>query len=335
MNAHPPVHRSLPSRRSASGRLARPFVIGLLALAVGACGSAPPGPVASPNGSAQGSPDGSHASPSARLGARDGLLVAAGGPLQVVDVDGTLGAFDDRPDPVLAVSAGGGAVIVVDPGFLAWLGTTSGPDPVAWRRFVLPTDGRAERPLLAVSPDGATIALATGPLQGRTFELVLIDIASGAARSIPIERGLNGPPAWLGLESIAVNVIAADQHAGFVAVNVATGVIRDLPIVAFSITASANGSTVATDDPASGEALVGPRAHLDAGDPAGMTRIPSPAGFAADVVAVSGDGMRLAIVRRSDQATSLEILERIDGAWARRAQMTLAADAALAIAWLH
>ena len=335
MNAHPPVHRSLPSRRSASGRHARPFVIGLLALAVGACGSAPPGPVVSPTGSAQGSPDGPHASPSARLGVRDGLLIAAGGPLQIVDADGVFGRFDDRPDPVLAVAAGGNTIVVVDPGFLAWLGTTGGPDPVAWRRLGLPSDDRAERPLLAVSPDGATIALATGPLQGRAFELILIDVASGAARSIPIERGLNGPPAWLGTDSIAVNAIGPDQHAGFVELDTTTGVVRDRPTVGYSITASADGSTVAMDDSVSGEALVGPRARLDAGDPAGMTRIPSPAGFAVEAVGLSGDGMRLAIVRRSGQATSLEVLELVDGVWIRRASMTLGADAALSIAWLR
>lgn len=331
MNAHPPVLHSAPPRRPASGRLTRPIVAGLLVLVSAACGSAPPPPVASPAGLPTGSP----ASPSARIGFRDGLLVAAGGPLQVLTADGTLGAFDDRPDPVLAVSAGGGVVTVVDAGFLAWLGTEDGSDRVAWRRLELPTDGRAERPLLALSPDGATIAVAAGALQGRTFELILVDLAGGAARSITVAHGLNGPPVWLGRPSVAINILGHDQHAGIVVVDALTGAVRDLPAAGFSIAASADGSTVVTDDSASGETLVGRRASLDAGNLAGMTRIPGPPGFAADAVALSGDGTRLAIVHRSDQATSLEVLELSDGAWTRRTLLTVGADAVLSIAWLR
>lgn len=342
MNVHPPVLRSMPSRRLTSGRLLRLIVPSVLVLASAACGSAPPPPVASPQGppdaspagSPAGSPHGSAASPSAGLTTRDGLLVASGGPLRIVSADGSLGAFDERPDPVIAVSAGGGVVIVVDPQFLVSLATIDGSDRVAWRRFELPTDGRADRPLLAISADGATIALATGPLQGRTFDLNLIDVARGAARSIPVARGLNGPPVWLGLRTIAINVLGHDQHAGFVIVDVTTGVVSELPTVGFSIAASADGSTVALDDSASGEALVGTRQNLDAGNPAGMARIPSPPGFAVDDVALSGDGTRLAIVRRAAEATSLEVLALVDGAWSRRALVTLGADAVLSIAWL-
>lgn len=337
MNTNPPVPRSMPPRRSASGRLVRLIVASLLVLAGAACGSARPpsmaSPASSPGGSSGGSPTTSPARPSARLGVHGGLLVATGGPLQIVTADGSLGAFDDRPDPVLAVSAGGGVVIVVDSAFLAWLGSDDGSERVIWRRFELPTDGRAERPLLALSPDGATIALATGQLQGRTFELILIDVAASMAKSIPVAHGLNGPPVWLGRPSVAINVLGLDQHAGFVVVDAASGVVDDLPAAGFSLAASTDGSTIAMNDPASGTALVGTRADLDAGHLAGMTRIPSPPGFAVDDLALSGDGTRLAIVRRSDEATSLEVLELIDAAWTRRTLLTLGADAILSIAW--
>ncbi len=339
MNAHPPIPFSKPPRRSASGRLLGLIVASLLVLVSAACRPEPPpsatAPATSPASSPAGSPAGSPASRSAGLAAHDGLLVAAGGPLQIMTADGSLGTFDERAEPVVEVSAGGGVVIVVDPASLAWLGTSGGANQVAWRRFELPTDEHSQRPLLAVSPDGATIALATGPLQGRSFNLVLIDVASHASRSIPVDRGLNGPPAWLGLGSIAINVLGHDLHAGFVTVDATTGVVSDLPTVGFSIATSADGLAVALDESSTGDALVGTRANLDAGNVAGMTRIPSPPGFAADTVALSRDGTRLAIVRRSDQATSVEVLELIDAAWTRRTSLTLGADAVPSIAWLR
>ncbi|HUQ78715.1 MAG TPA: hypothetical protein VM427_07610 [Patescibacteria group bacterium] len=335
MTLQPPPLRSMPPRRFASGRMARLIVPTLLLVAGAACSTAPPPPRASPTGSPPGSAPGLRDGASARLANQDGLLVAAGGPLRIVTADGAIGAFDHSSAPVVQVSSGGGVVIVVDPAFRARLGTTSGSDRRAWRPFALPTDGRAERPLLAVSPDGATVAVAAGPVQARTFDLILIDVADGTRRSIAVDRALNGPPAWLGVGSIAINVLGPDQHAVLDVVDTATGEVRALPTYGSSIAASSDGSLVAIDDSASGEVLVGTRATLDAGDPAVMARIPNPAGFASEAMALSDDGTRLAIAWRSDRATSLEVLAHVDGAWMRGTPVAFGANAVLSIAWLR
>ena len=333
MSTRPPIPASSPSRRCSSGRGHGVAVILLVALVMG-CATTSPSlhSTGSPSASSGSAPPGSLA---VSLPGLSGLLVAAGSPLQVTTRSGDLEPFDDRPDPAMAVTAGGGGIVVGDAQFLAWHALDPGPAARTWRRVTLPTDGGGQRPLFALAPDGQTLAVATGELQGRRFDLVLVDLVLSTSRSIQVDSGLNGQPVWVVPASIAFNVIRADQRSGFVAVDVASGARTDMPTFGFALSASADGSIVALDDSATGDARVGARIGLLADGLDGLFRIRAAAGFATTDVALNGDGTRLAIVSRSDGATSLELLGLANGVWNSGQVLTFDADPVLSIAWLR
>ena len=330
MRPNPPMVDPQPSRRLAPGR---PFptaqtaaiVVAAISLAtflVG-CGSALPVPSLAPTGSPLESPS------------IDGLLVATGGILQVTQPDGGLTAFDGPAVNVVAVTAGNRHVVALDVDHQALLSA----DPLArqrtWRPVAIPAAATEAEPLLALSPLGLDLAVTAGDPQGRSFDLILADAASGAARSITVDRGLNGPPVWVGPAMIAVNTIGRDQRSGFSVIDLATNVVTDGPSSGFALAATGDGELIAFDEGRSGDVLVGDRAEWLAGEFDQMARIASAPGTGADQVAISADGSRLAIVRRTDARAAIEILARIHGPWHSIRTVAIDGDHALSIAWLR
>jgi hypothetical protein len=66
-----------------------------------------------------------------------------------------------------------------------------------------------------------------------------------------------------------------------------------------------------------------------------MTRLATPTGAGADRIARSGDGRRLAIVRRTDRGSTIDLLVAADGGWTPAGTVTLPGVAAVSIAWLE
>jgi hypothetical protein len=267
--------------------------------------------------------------------AADGLLVAAGGRLMVSDASGAMASFDGPPDPVDGVTAAGGRVVAGTAEGVLWTSPATAVGTPAWEKLAAPAPLAAGPTLMALSPLGKELALAVGDLQGKRFDLVLLDIRGGTSRTIPVARGLNGPPTWMGPATIALNVLGPTDHAEIATIDTASGGITDESAPATVIAAAPDGKRVAVDQP-SGDVLIGDVASWRAGALQSMTRLPARAGSAVESLAIGPDGGRLAAVRREETgAASLELYVAINEGWTSVGSHGLTGEGPIAIAWLR
>jgi hypothetical protein len=303
MRLLPPTRRPPPTAVAA-------FLGAALAVFAAGCGTAPPRAV-------------------------DGLLVAAGGQLLISDGSVDLVAFDGPPDPVVAVTASGGRVVAATAGGGLTTSSSLAGQPRAWGNLVRPPGLAAGPPLMALSPFGRELALAVGELQGERFDLVLLDIGTGTSRAIAVERGLNGPPAWIGPATVAIDVIGPAGNSEIATIDVTGSGVTDERVVATVVSATADGLRVAFDDP-SGDVLVGDAATWRRGSLEAMTRIRGREGSPVESLAISPDGRRLAVVRRDDTGTpTLELFSALEHVWTRVRTHDLTGDGPISIAWLR
>jgi hypothetical protein len=304
MTLLPPTRRLPPTAVAA-------FLGAALAVFAAGCGTAPPRAV-------------------------DGLLVAAGGQLLISDGSVDLVAFDGPPDPVVAVTASGGRVVAATAGGGLTTSSSSAGQPRAWGNLVRPPGLAAGPPLMALSPLGRELALAVGELQGERFDLVLVDIGTGTSRPIAVERGLNGPPAWLGPATIAIDVIGPAGNSEIATIDVTgSSGVTDESVAATVVSATADGLRVAFDDP-SGDVLVGDAATWRRGSLESMTRIRRRESSPVESLAISPDGGRLGVVRRADTGTpTLELFSALEHGWTSVRTRELTGDGPISIAWLR
>jgi hypothetical protein len=260
--------------------------------------------------------------------------VAAAGALQI-SANGVLVPFDGPPGASVEVVAARGVVVVVDDAGRLLRSERPVAGARSWNPLSL-APRRNENPrLLGLSPAGTTLALADGELQARSFRLVLVDLGGGAARSIDVRRGLDGPPIWVGPAIVAVHAIRDDQTSGFTDVDLATGTATDVPSYGVALAATADGAHVALDVAATGEVLAGERTAVNDGGIGQMQRLGIPAGGGGvERIALSGDGTRLAITRRTDTATTIELHVLVEGAWRTAGSIAIQGDRTVSIAWL-
>jgi hypothetical protein len=315
-----PTRRRTPDR---SAGLALAVAAAVLAGVVGGCDARPPAPA-----SAAPAPSSSDAE---RNG--DGLLVANGGALGVTEA-GALVRFGGPDDATDEVVAGGGVIVAIG---AAGMSVSDGPagEPRSWRLLEQPDRADANPRLVGMSPGGTTLARVIGELQGHAFDLELMDLAAGPARRISVTRGLDGAPIWIGPSMVAVHVIREDQESGFAVVDLATDGVADIQSYGFTLSASADGGRVAFDDAATGEVLIGERADMNDAGLARMTRLENGSGAAADRVALSPDGRRLAIVRRTDTGRAIELLVEVDGTWRSAGVIPIRGEGTASVAWLR
>ena len=324
----PPILPAQPPRVHGPGRPARRHdtaspaatvvAAAVLVVALAAAGCAGPAPVG----------------PSPGRPGIAGLLVAASGALRITDEGGDLVAFDGPSAPIVAVTSAAGVVVVATAAGGAAAVSLPGQSPREWRPLELPDDPSGAVRLMALSPDGDSIAVAVGDPQGPSFALEIVDPRSGAARSIAVPRGLNGPPSWLGPGTVAVDVIEPDGTSAIATVEIAGGGLTDRRGTGTLVVAAADGSQVAVDDSATGDVLVGDRAAWESGGGDGMTRLSGPGAVGVEELAMSPDGLRLAIVRRGDGAVSLELLVRDGTVWSSSRTLSLSTEDPVSVAWL-
>lgn len=264
----------------------------------------------------------------------DSLVVAAGGPLLVTDAAGDLIACDPPSGPVVAVTAAAGVIVAIDPAGRAARLDRAGAAP-AWTPVALPAEQRGSVRFADLAPSGEELAIVAGHPQGATFRVTVIDLASGASRAIPIDRGLNGPPSWLGPNTIAVDIIRDAGHSGIATIDVRSGIVTDRPGPGSVVVSSIDGSRLALDDPASGAVLIGDITSWEAGAVGTMRRIPGPPTAGIEGLAMNSDGTRLAVVRRSDAGSSIEILVRVGDDWRSVRTLTRSGDGSFVAAWLE
>ena len=331
MNQLPPTDSPRPLRRPASERAA---VIVAVALVLAACRAAPTVPSGSPS-----SPEATAVSSPTHdvhgTVVADGLVVVAGGAPFVSDPEGLLAPFGGPGGTIAAVTTGGGMVLVVDQDGVPWLSVDPASAHPFWRPIALPVSANPGRALIALAPTGDAVAIVDGDPQRPTFALRIANLRGVVGRTFTLDRGLNGPPSWIGPSAIALNVIRPDQRSGFTVLDLASGAATDVPSFGFSLSATSDGSVVAFDDAASGDVLVGARVDTDAGGIDRMARIPSPAGSGPDAVALSPDGTRLAILRRMGSAVAIDVLVLDGDVWRVVRSPTLPGDPLVSMAWLR
>jgi hypothetical protein len=334
MTNDPPIDRRVPLRprrpgRHEPGRARRQLVAAAVLVLACAAGCGPPVP---------GTPAPDRSTPAGSvvdLGPSiDGLLIATNGRLLVSDAGGRLLEFDPAPGRVASVTAAAGVVVAIDEaGEAAFMETKAAAR--SWTAMALPADQHATVRLAALGPTGAELAIAAGDPQGPAFTLAILDIRTGASRAIPVNRGLNGPPSWLGPRTVALDVIRDAGHSGIATIELGSGVVTDRPGSATVASSSIDGTRLALDDPATGDVIVADVASWEAGALAAPKRIHGPPATGVDALAMAGDGSRLAIVRRSDAGGSVDVVVRRGDAWRIVRSMTGLGDGPVSVAWLE
>jgi hypothetical protein len=334
----PPRPRGLGRRLRGSGRrlhgTRRAVLILVAALPSLATGCARPDPANPSAGATESGGVGPESSVAAGVPALDGLLVATGGQLLASDADGALIAFEPAPDRADAVTASAGVIVVTDAAGETMLLDTTAPARV-WETVELTADLPGSVRLTALAPSGRELAIVTGDPQGSSFALGRLDLRTGTSKTISVTRGLNGPPSWLGPGTVAVDVIRNAGQSGIAMIDLRTGVVADQPGPATMAVSSLDGGVLAIDDSASGDVLIGDLASWLAGGAATMRRIQGPPSTGVEALAMSADGMRLAIVRRSDAGGTVAVVVRTADEWRTVRTLTMSGDAPIAVAWLR
>jgi hypothetical protein len=264
----------------------------------------------------------------------DGLLVATGGPLRVTDATGALVPFDGPADPVVAVSASDGSVVAttVEGAFV----TSNGSSPKrTWRAVDVPLGEATDVRLAALAPLGGELAVAVGDPQGAGFELIVIDVGLGTTRSFAIDRGLNGPPSWIGPGTVALDVIKPDGESGQATIDTHSGAVTDDALDGRVSAATYDRVHLAVDDPTNGDVLVGVVDGKALRSMGQVTRLVGPDGSSVESLSIDPGGGKLAVVRRTeDGSASIEIYRSTDQGW--RSVRTIAiGDGPISIAWLQ
>ncbi|MEO5940240.1 MAG: hypothetical protein ABIQ76_05070 [Candidatus Limnocylindrales bacterium] len=299
------------------------------ALLVASCGAAPRPSSSSPEATSTG------AAPAARepTGA-DGLLIANGAELRITTAAGLV-RFDGPSGPVVEVVAARGVVVAVDGDGRVERSIPPPAGPRSWLAVPLEAGESSNSRLIALSPDARTLALAVGQMQARSFQLVLVDLTGGSRRALDVGRGLDGPPVWIGPSTIAVHTIGPGQSAGFTEVDSDAGRVTDGPSIGFAIAASASGDVVAFDQASTGDVLLGPRSDATAAGLARLGRFRGPPDTVVERLALSADGRRLAIVRRTAEGATIELLRELDGTWRSGRTIVNRGERAVSVAWLE
>jgi hypothetical protein len=339
MSHDPPIALDAPSRPRGSGRRHRRprrsraiLAVGLLVATTG-CGrtsppTATPTPTPTPRSPVPAS-DAVAAEPDL-----DGLLVATGGQLLVTDDQGGLVGFDPAADVVSGVTASAGMIVALDASGQATVLDATAPTPT-WTALDLPAGPPAAVRLVALAPSGSQLAIVAGVPQAASFTLTIVNVRTGTPRVIPVQRGLNGPPSWLGPGTIAVDVIRDPGHSGIATIDLGDGALTVRPGPGSVVVSSVDQAHLAIDDPATGDVLLGDVATWQTGALGSMIRIHGPPATGVDSLAMSADGTRLAVVRRSDVGASVEIVVRVGDEWRTVRSLTKLGDGPPSVAWLE
>ena len=203
MSTGPPNHSSCRAASfTAVARLRLACAIQVVAALLAGCAAPGPTPPPSPPPTAADTPSPAIVRPSSRLAIlagnpRDGglVLVDDSGVVRTVPlpVASTTWISSDRAGRLVATSADG-QLFLSDP--------VANPGEIGWREVVPGwADARPADPLsfATISPDGRTIAaLAADFAAGTDFDLVLVDLETGAAAAIRVNAWPDGAaPAWL------------------------------------------------------------------------------------------------------------------------------------------
>jgi hypothetical protein len=269
-----------------------------------------------------------------------GLLVTSGGSVVRLDNAGGLQPVSGAPAGVRHLAAAGRSIVVVSDAGQIDVARATGPsaDGLTWRTLDVDLPDEGFTAGVDVSPDGRSFALVQAHDDADRLELMVVDLASGAATTRVIEQPANGPPSWLSNDEIALEVVDQDGQAQVI--KVAAG--NDAAPVAsgsrgFALAATPGGQTLAVADDSARGVVVEDRATWWSGETTGTPVEPPAADLAVQDVAIDADGTRLAVVyARGDSATwTLAVSRVVDGRWELAATIDLESEAPPTIDWLE
>jgi hypothetical protein len=254
----------------------------------------------------------------------------------MTDGDGALAPIDGLPGDVRRATASNGRIVAeaMDGQFLVSDPPAAG-QARSWRAITVPAAPLATPTGLDLSLDGKVLAIAMGDPATPRLELLSIDVDSGTSTTRTIELAANGPPSWLGPDSLALEVIRPDQHAGIATFNLGTGEVAVTDARGIEPSATRDGSRLAVASSPSGLVITDPATWLGGG-PVDGPSIEPPADSAAEGVALDADGTRLAVVyRAASGAASVVMLRLVGSAWESVSTTPIDGDAAISIDWLE
>lgn len=267
------------------------------ALLAAACGSVRPSlsPAASPNPVASSAPP---ATDEPAVGdAFAGLLALRAGEL-LLDDDTGIHPVAGPGEPIASASIAEGAIAVQTTGGAFRVATVAGNDLASldWRDVAIdPHATRRPQSLVALSPDARQLAVLGATFGGgEPFEVVLVDLETGAARVIAVEREPNGPPIWLDSATVLLEVVAGAAGGPFVRLDAASGTVEPVAARGFGPAVAGDRSAVALPDAAGGVRVLPVRDWLDGADPAAASLVGAPDD--ALQVAVDASGRRIALI---------------------------------------
>jgi hypothetical protein len=269
-----------------------------------------------------------------------GLLVTSGGSVVRLDNAGGLQPVSGAPAGVRHLAAAGRSIVVVSDAGQIDVARATGPnaDGLTWRTLDVDLPDEGFTAGVDVSPDGRSFALVQAHDDADRLELMVVDLASGAATTRVIEQPANGPPSWLSNDEIALEVVDGDGRAQVVKVEAG----HDAAPVAsgsrgFAVAATPDGRTLAVAGGSARGVVVADREKWWSGEAAGSPVEPPAADVAIQDVAIDADGTRLAVVyAHGDSANwTLEMSRLVDGTWQRGLSIELESEVPPTIDWLE
>jgi hypothetical protein len=274
----------------------------------------------------------------------EGLLVTSDGTLFRLDDAGALQPVGKAPGDLRHLAtAGRSLVLLTDDGqVLTAAAAGAATDGLAWRPLdvALPEAGFTTG--IDVSPDGGSVAIVRGHDDADRLELVVVDLATGAATRRSLELAANGPPSWLKGDEIALEVVGDDGSVEVVSVGVGGHGDGAAPpdrsqSRGFALAATPDGRTIAVADDEAAGVVVRDRRSWWAGDPGEPHMDPPAIDKSVQDVAIDADATRLAVVYADGDSDAWTlVVDRLrDGRWETVVSTTLDSAVPPTIDWLE
>lgn len=141
-----------------------------------------------------------------------GLVVASRGPIAVTNAAGQPESIGEVPSDIRLATASNGRIVAqtADNRFVVSDAPGVG-ESRSWRPLTLVAPSGRTASGMDLSLDGRVLAIVFGDPDTSGLELVTIDVETGVTTVRSIDVMANGPPSWVGPDTLALEVIRPDQ----------------------------------------------------------------------------------------------------------------------------
>ena len=244
--------------------------------------------------------------------------MVVGGELSIGDADRGRPMLAGPGGPVEAISAANRTIVVQTAGPTFHVATTAarGTGLLAWRAIEIdPSIARRPLSLPALSPDGTRLALLAADFgNAEPFEVVIVEVATGAASVVAVGREPNGPAVWLNDSEVLLESIARDGGGPFVRLDTATGALIPTKARGAGPAVAADGSIVAVL--ADGSIVTLPVADwLDGAALDTATTVGAEANVGRLALDTAGRRIAFDVTDEDGDPVALSVYVRVDAGW--------------------